>query len=145
MAEFLGRVESGKPFLLDPCYRAYFQCFNAQRYYEAHDVLEHLWLKTSGGERLYYKALIQVAGAFVHLQKHFHRPTHRVDGARLRPAARLLNLGVENLASYRPRHAHLDVEAVCQLCGRYASEIAGSNFGRNPWHPSCAPRISLEE
>ena len=30
---------------LDPCYQGYFRCFNAGDYYEAHDVLEHLWLK----------------------------------------------------------------------------------------------------
>ena len=32
-----------------PCYQGYFRCcFNEGRYYEAHDVLEHLWL---GGGR----------------------------------------------------------------------------------------------
>ena len=29
-----------------PCYVGYFRCWNEQRYYEAHDVLEHLWLRT---------------------------------------------------------------------------------------------------
>ncbi len=28
-----------------PFYRAFFHCWNEQRYYEAHDVLEQLWLK----------------------------------------------------------------------------------------------------
>ena len=32
----------------DPCYEGYFVCFNEQKYYEAHDVLEHLWLKEQG-------------------------------------------------------------------------------------------------
>ena len=27
-----------------PYYRAFFQCWNEQRYYEAHDVLEQVWL-----------------------------------------------------------------------------------------------------
>src|SRR5207237_3759852 len=29
-----------------PFYRGFFHCWNEQRYYEAHDVLEQLWLKT---------------------------------------------------------------------------------------------------
>ena len=37
----LGETEVAK----DPFYRAFFRCWNEQRYYEAHDVLEQLWLK----------------------------------------------------------------------------------------------------
>ncbi|MEP6810472.1 MAG: DUF309 domain-containing protein, partial [Chthoniobacterales bacterium] len=69
----------------DPCYRGFFRCWNEQRYYEAHDVLEHLWLKTTSEDWAYFKGLIQAAGAFVHLQKHFEFPTHRVHGRRLAP------------------------------------------------------------
>lgn len=127
----------------DNCYEAYFRLFNEQQYYEAHDVLEHLWLKTSGRDHLFYKALIQIAGAFVHLKKHFLRPMHRVDGGRLRPAVRLFRLGVSNLAGYCPRHARLDVDALCALCEKYAAEIVASEFARNPWHPSRAPKITL--
>ncbi|HEY7000922.1 MAG TPA: DUF309 domain-containing protein, partial [Candidatus Udaeobacter sp.] len=29
-----------------PFYRAFFYCWNEKHYYEAHDVLEQLWLKT---------------------------------------------------------------------------------------------------
>src|SRR5207244_12051872 len=29
-----------------PFYRAFFRCWNEQRYYEAHDVLEQLWLNS---------------------------------------------------------------------------------------------------
>ena len=33
-----------------PFYRAFFRCWNEQRYYEAHDVLEQLWLKTDADD-----------------------------------------------------------------------------------------------
>ena len=52
-----------------PFYRAFFRCWNEQRYYEAHDVLEQLWLKTDSSDADFFKGLIQAAGAFVHLQK----------------------------------------------------------------------------
>jgi len=52
----------------DPCYEGYFICFNEQNYYQAHDVLEHLWLKDRGPAHRFFKGLIQLAGAFVHLQ-----------------------------------------------------------------------------
>ena len=29
----------------EQCYNGYFVCFNRGDYYEAHDVLEHLWLQ----------------------------------------------------------------------------------------------------
>ena len=54
-----------------PCYRGFFRCWNEQRYYEAHDVLEHLWLETRSEAANYFKGLIQAAGGFVHLQKNF--------------------------------------------------------------------------
>ena len=49
-----------------PNYRAFFRCWNEQRYYEAHDVLEHLWLRTRTEDADYFKGLIQAAGGFVH-------------------------------------------------------------------------------
>ena len=55
---------------LDARYLGYFDCFNRELFYEAHDVLEDLWLlDRKGADGDYYKGLIQLAGAFVHLQK----------------------------------------------------------------------------
>jgi uncharacterized protein len=128
---------------VDPHYEAFFKCFNEQRYYEAHDVIEHLWLPCRDENARYYKGLIQVAGAFVHLQKQFFRPTHPKDGRRLRPGVRLFRLALENLAPYRPRHMGFDVESVCRLCEKLAAEIVAGNFRRNPWHPERAPKLAL--
>jgi len=44
-----------------PFYRAFFQCWNEQRYYEAHDVLEQLWLNTNTDDDYFFKGLIQAA------------------------------------------------------------------------------------
>ncbi|MBE7211512.1 MAG: DUF309 domain-containing protein [Gluconacetobacter diazotrophicus] len=126
-----------------PCYQGYFRCFNEARYYEAHDVLEHLWLR--GGradpEHAFYKGLIQVAGAFVHLQKQHARPDHAKDGRRLRPAVRLFALATANLTPYGPHHLDLNVDAVLALCAAQVAAIVGADFARNPWSPQAAPRI----
>src|SRR2546423_3309564 len=87
-----------------PYYRAYFQCWNDQRYYEAHDVLEQVWLKKDTADDDFFKGLIQAAGAFVHLQKNFEQPTHPKHGRRLGPAVRLFRLAEKNLSSFAPQH-----------------------------------------
>src|SRR3954454_22306090 len=83
----------------DPHYLGYFECFNQQLFYEAHDILEELWLarrKTS--QDGFYKGLIQFAGAFVHLQKN-----------RLKPAASLFALSRSYLERYVPLCEGLNV------------------------------------
>jgi hypothetical protein len=138
-----GRSGAGAADALDEHYLGFFACFNEGRYYEAHDVLEHLWLRGAGEEHAFFKGLIQIAGAYVHLQKQFLRPDHPKDGRRLRPAVRLFELGVRNVAPYGPRHWQLDVAALCARCRATAAEITASDFTRNPWHPDRAPQLHL--
>src|ERR1700733_3094021 len=127
----------------DPCYEGYFICFNAQKYYEAHDVLEHLWLKEEGPSHQFFKGLIQLAGAFVHLQKQYRRPEHPTDGQRLRPAWRLFKLAQANLEPYFPAYLDLDVRSVLELCAKNMLAIEVGEFKRNPWSPDTAPAIAL--
>ena len=141
--ESLGAGEAGG---LSRFYLAYFDCFNRQLYYEAHDVLEHLWLKErgrEGGHDTFFKGLIQLSGAFVHLQKQFLRPGHPKDGRRLAPALRLLGLARENIAPYRPVCLSLDVDAVHRLCEAWEEALLASHCTRNPWRPDAAPTLSL--
>ena len=126
-----------------PFYRAFFHCWNEQRYYEAHDVLEQLWLKTKSCDADYFKGLIQAAGAFVHLQKRFEHPLHAKHSKRLALAARLFRLAESNLSRFRPRHHGLDVAALCQLLLECADRIVASDYKINPWSPETAPRLEL--
>jgi predicted metal-dependent hydrolase len=127
----------------DPCYLGYFVCFNAQEYYEAHDVLEHLWLRGRDGNYAFYKGLIQLAGAFVHLKKQRARPEHPTDGRRLHPAVRLFRLAEKNLSAYGPLHLGLDLREVLALIDRHVAHIEASGFSRNPWNPQTAPQLHL--
>ena len=128
----------------NPYYVAFFGCWNEQRYYDAHDVLEQLWLKTDSSDADFFKGLIQAAGAFVHLQKRFDHPSHTKHSRRLPPAVRLFRLAEKNLASFAPWHHGLDVTALCQLLNRYADEIVASDYTINPWSPETAPKLTLE-
>ena len=127
----------------DPCYEGYFICFNEQNYYQAHDVLEHLWLKDRGPTHQFFKGLIQLAGAFVHLQKQYRRPDHPTDGQRLRPAWRLFKLARTNLEPYLPGFLDLDVREVVDLCSKNMLALEGANFKSNPWDPVAAPTLAL--
>ena len=126
-----------------PFYRAYFRCWNDQRYYEAHDVLEHLWLNTETADDNFFKGLIQAAGAFVHLQKNFEHPTHAKHSRRLRPAVRLFELAEKNLEPFGPRHHALDIVALLDLLRSTRDKIIASDFKTNPWSPKTAPKIKL--
>lgn len=126
-----------------PCYTGWFEHFNAGRYYEAHDVLEHLWLRTDGEQHAFFKGLIQLAGAFVHLKKQYERPWHAKDGRRLGPAVRLFRLAQANLSPYPARYLDLDVSGVLGLCENWVREIEKGEFKENPWTPKGSPGIRL--
>src|SRR5262249_24997525 len=107
---------------LDARYLGYFECFNRGLYYEAHDVLEDLWLEErKGPDGLFYKGLIQLAGAFVHLQK-----------GRLRPAAALFDLAQTNLQRYPTAHHQLRRDAVLGLIALWLFELSAGGFVENP-------------
>src|SRR5437588_158591 len=126
-----------------PFYRAYFHCWNDQHYYEAHDVLEQLWLNNDTADDNFFKGLIQAAGAFVHLQKNFEHPTHAKHSRRLRPAVRLFELAQKNLVPFAPTHHALDLTAFLNLLRATREKIIGSDFKANPWSPANAPKVEL--
>jgi predicted metal-dependent hydrolase len=128
----------------DPCYLGYFALFNAQEYYEAHDVLEHLWLQAGrDGNYAFCKGLIQLAGAFVHLKKQRARPEHPTDGQRLRPAVRLFRMAEKNLGAYGPAHLGLDLDVVRALIESHVARIEAAEFSRNSWEPASAPQLRI--
>jgi len=114
-------------------YVGYFRCFNAQLYYEAHDVLEEVWLPIRGQPQAkFYQGLIQMAGAFVHLQKN-----------RLGPSARLFALALKNFEPYPNRHHGVDLDSIRHLCRKYRHAILDSDEKINPWSPETAPKLAL--
>ena len=127
----------------DPRYSGFFQCFNRGDYYEAHDVLEDLWLETQGPDREFYKGLIQVAGVFVHLRKQYEHPEHHHHGRRMVPAARLLRVAVHRLTVYGPAHLGVDVGRLVAMCERCLAHLEAGNFKDNPWSPTTMPVVPM--
>jgi predicted metal-dependent hydrolase len=114
-------------------YVGFFRCFNAQLYYEAHDVLEEVWLPIRGqAQAKFYQGLIQAAGGFVHLQKN-----------RLGPSARLFALALKNFEAYPDRHEGVDLEAIRGVCRRYRQAVLDSGETVNPWSKENAPLLAL--
>ena len=123
-------------------YTAFFQLWNAQKYYEAHDVLEQLWLVEENAELArFYQALIQAAGAFVHLQKNFEQPSHPKHGRRLRPATRLFALALGNLEGLPDKFHQLDLTSLRKLLAGTREQIMAGDFRSNPWSPERAPKL----
>ncbi|HEY2124450.1 MAG TPA: DUF309 domain-containing protein [Chthoniobacterales bacterium] len=146
VSQLAGEKASGPAAAVEnhPNYRAFFQCWNEQRYYEAHDVLEQIWLTNETADDDFFKGLIQSAGAFVHLQKNFEHPSHPKHGRRLRPAVRLFLLAEKHLASFAPVHHAFDVAGFLKLLRTNREKIARSDFKVNPWSPETAPKLVLQ-
>jgi len=116
---------------LDARYLGYFACFNQKRFFEAHEVLEDLWLADRHGpDGAFYKGLIQLAGAFVHLEK--QRPS---------PAAALLRLTLANLKKYSAVHHRLNLAELNLQIERLLQELGQGRLVSS----SVAPPLNLEE
>lgn len=117
----------------DPHYLGFFDCFNRQLFFEAHEVLEELWLQDRrGANGDFFKGLIQLAGAFVHLQKD-----------RLPPAAALFRLAQANLQKYPAEHEQLDLTAVQALIAIWLGGLEAGEFKVNPLRAASPPGLKL--
>ena len=128
IAQFQGRE-------LDAHYLGYFDCFNRQLFYEAHEVLEVLWLADRRGpDGDFHKGLIQLAGAFVHIQKN-----------RSGPAAALFRLARANLEKYPPRHGQLDVLATLVLVDDWSRRLEATPETRTLLAVGSSPSLTPSE
>ena len=119
---------------VDPRYAGYFALFNEQKFYEAHDILEDLWLPDRHGVNgNFYKGLIQLAGAFVHLQKQ-----------RLSPSAALFKLARTNLEKYPVLHEKLDLAGVQRLIADWLGKLEKDEFTINPLTAVQVPQLKLQ-
>ncbi len=132
-AKIAAMIERHRGGELQAHYLGYFECFNQGLFYEAHDVLEELWLADrQSPNHSFYKGLIQFAGAFVHLQKN-----------RLRPSAALFKLARGNLQKYPALHESLDVGQALGIIEDWLARLESTNFTVNPLNPETVPTLSL--
>lgn len=114
----------------DSRYLGYFECFNLQLHYEAHDVLEDLWLETKGPLHNYYKGLIQLAGAFVHLKN-----------SKLDPAARLFRLCKKYLEPYPSDTEGMDMAELLSQIDLWIETLESSGYKKSPYDPKHPPTL----
>ena len=88
----------------DPRYRDFFERFNRQEYFEAHEVLEQLWLSTRDDKRDFYQGLIQTAAALLKRKQ-----------GKTEAAARLAARAEHRLQKYHDTVEGLDVQVVISL------------------------------
>jgi hypothetical protein len=125
-----------KPFeggRLPAHYLAFLDCFNRQEFYEAHDFLEDLWLpRRSASDGAFYKGLIQLAGAFVHVQK--DRPAS---------AVALLRLARANLSGYPSEYGDLNLQAVLDLTRQWEARLSKTSTTRGIFEEFDPPSLRL--
>lgn len=99
-------------------------------------MLEHLWLETRRepiGD--FYKGLIQVAGAFVHVRR-----------GRFQPAIGLLDLAAVRLRPYPNRMAGLDLAGLRRELLRWRGKVFAGDLSpgwlESPDRPRMAPPAS---
>ena len=132
VAALMEGIETGEH---DPHLVGYLRCFNAQQFYEAHDVLEALWLKDrKGPDGDFFKGLIQFAGSFVHLQKR-----------RLSPARVLFLRSTTYLCNYPSPHYALDVEGIIRLAKRWAATTETVELETDLLAKQRPPRITFHQ
>ncbi len=117
-------------------FHAYLGCFNDQRFFEAHDVLESLWLpRRTWPIGPCYKGFIQLAGAFVHLQRHCEKYP------RLRPAAALLKLAQSNLEPFQNRADRLPIAEALTIIQQWLGLLELHGPATNPLDSIKPPRL----
>ena len=118
---------------VDACYLGYFDCFNRHLFFEAHEVLEQLWLpQRRGPDGNFYKGLIQLAGGFVHVQK-----------GRFSPAAALFKLARKNLEPYPDVHQGMRLVPLRGLLADWVRRLETGPGGERRFSVADAPRLAL--
>jgi len=109
--------------------------FNRRYYWEAHEVLEELWLEVRGPERLFYQGIIQAAAAFYH-----------VLNANPRGVLKLAQDSQDKLKKYFPNYETIPLKELFDTLEDFktqAREILGNT--RTGFDYDKLPKIPIEE
>jgi len=106
------------------------ELFNSRYFFEAHEVLEDVWLVDRSPSRRFFQGLIQVASAYHHLANGNHRG-----------ALDLLVRGSDKLRPYLPEHLGVDLADLLDHVVRDAEAVRGLRDGLPPGGPIEPPQI----
>ncbi|GAC1410054.1 MAG: DUF309 domain-containing protein [Actinomycetota bacterium] len=103
-------------------------CFNAGRFFEAHELWEFGWHPAPEPERDFWQGIIQVAVGFTHFQR--QNP---------KGAVTLLERGAKRLSHYGRTHNGLPVAEIASAARAAAEEISRNGMEASPVPPAIPP------
>ena len=87
--------------------------FNAERFWEAHESWEQIWLAAESDVEQFLQGLIQIAAAYHHVRRGTYSG-----------AIRLFDAGLRRLSAFEPRYCALDRSPVEEAARRQREELA---------------------
>ena len=108
--------------------------FNAGQFFEAHEAWEEVWLDSARELRHFYQGLIQVAAAFVHLQRNEYPGT-----------VKLLHEGLRKLEAYPPATLGVDLASLIAASREVEARVLKvGEKGLREIDPSTLPQVLIE-
>lgn len=99
--------------MIDPEYDAFVDCWNGERFFEAHEVLEGLWMRTRDRGQ---QGLIQLAAALYHIQR-----------GNLKGARTMLDRALPRLRDPAIAKGPVDVDVLIEFGERVRERLSQSN------------------
>ncbi len=99
--------------MIEPEYHAFVECWNGGRFFEAHEVLEGLWMRTRDRGQ---QGLIQMAAALYHIQR-----------GNLKGARTMLDRALPRLREPAAAPGPVDVGRMIQFAERTRATLTESN------------------
>jgi predicted metal-dependent hydrolase len=104
--------------------------FNTERFFEAHEAWEEVWLASAGTEKRFLQGIIQIAAAFHHYQR----------GNR-RGACSLLEAGLRRLHDLPADHGGIALDRLRLAAGEWVAALRGDG-DRDPGR-TAFPKIQM--
>jgi len=99
--------------VIEPEYAAFIECWNEERFFEAHEVLEGLWMRTRDRRQ---QGLIQIAAALYHVQR-----------GNLKGARTMFDRALPRLRDPSAAHGPVDAGAMIDFGERARAALTESN------------------
>ena len=106
--------------------------FNARRYFEAHEIWEEIWLRSSGDTKLFYQMLIQAAVGLHHYER-----------GNTRGGRGMHNRVVEKLQLLPSFYMSLDLADFSEQFRNFFADLIENNIEAAPAADKPRPRICL--
>ena len=109
--------------------------FNAQEFYDCHDIFEDIWFEVRGSSRRFFQGLIHLAVGFYHILER-NNPTG---------ALSQLNKGKTKLIDYLPEFNGVDLKTLLEKTQMCIINIEQVQLGKKKFNEKLIPMIEYDE